>query len=439
MRRVATVIAPTLVLMLSVALAGCGGGSPQTATAVTAAAPREGGPVGSPRTADSFVESVGVVVHTFYSGTPYEDLGTIERRLEELGVHHIRDNLALDEPVEYRALDALAARGIHSTLIVGSPENGLAGLKARLALLESRLLGSVEAIEGPNEYDISGSPDWANELAEYQRALYEEVESSPRLSSLPVVGPSLAWLRHAPEAPDLSEYLDYGNIHSYPGGEPPELNLETWLAAARYMSGPKPVMATESGYHTAINSNDVHPPVSEAAAATYIPRLFLDYFANGIVRTFAYELVDEHPDPGLVEPESDFGLLRNDLTPKPAFTALANLLSILADPGAEFTPEPFGYTVSGNREDLRQLLLEKRDGSYYLALWRSGSVWDAGSRQPIQPGSAPVEIHSARALAAASEFQPNVSASPTAALPVKAGAVTVRVGTRVVLVELKPR
>lgn len=434
----------------AVVLIGCSSSSDQpTEPGPTAKSQQPLAPPGSdrgegiatapPRPAMEFVDSVGVNLHTYYEGTPYPNFAMIAQRLGELGIHHIRDNLVTDEPGEYEYLNGLAARGIKSTLIMGGPENGISGLDELVGTLRSELVGAVDAVEGPNELDISHYRDWPAQLTKYQSALYERMKGDPSLASIPVVGPSLAYLRHAPAAPDLSRYLDYGNIHSYSGGEPPEPVLQEWLAGARFMSGDKPVMSTETGYHTAINSDGDHPPVSEEAEATYLPRLFLDYFANGVSRTFPYELIDEHPDPELDEPESDFGLLRNDYSPKPAFTALRNLLTILDDPGgSSFTPRPFEYTLSGNRTDLRQLVLAKSDGSYWLALWRAGSVWDTATREPIEPGSAPVDVRFGRAPGTATEYQPNVSDRPTATLPVDRGEVRVRVGARVVILALAP-
>ena len=78
---------------------------------------------------------------------------------------------------------------------------------------------------------------------------------------------------------------------------------------------------TEAGYHNALSSTTGQPPASEEAAAVYMPRLLATAFGAGVERTFIYELVDEKPDPGLIDAEQHFGLLRNDLSPKPAFTA----------------------------------------------------------------------------------------------------------------------
>jgi hypothetical protein len=42
---------------------------------------------------------------------------------------------------------------------------------------------------------------------------------------------------------------------------------------------------------------------------------------------------------------------------------------LLKDPGVRFIPAPLNYTMSGNTANMQEVLLQKRDGSYYLALW----------------------------------------------------------------------
>jgi hypothetical protein len=393
----------------------------------------------SARAANAFTESIGVNTHTYYTDTVYHRrFGTIERRLRELGVHHIRENLVPHRPDQYRRLRRLAAAGIGSTLILGDPRNGLVGLRRLVATLASRLAGSADAAEGPNEYDLSGDPNWSRRLARYQAALYRAVRSNPRLSRLPVIGPSLGSSDDQFALRDLSSYLDYGNIHSYPDGEPPEANLAEWLAGAQHVSGAKPVMATETGYHNALRASVGQRPTSEAAAAIYMPRLYLDYFSQGIVRTFPYELVDELPDPGRNETESNFGLLRNDLSPKPAFLAIRNLIGILEDPGDTFTPGRLDYSIAGGGADLSQVLLQKRDGRFYLALWRRSSVWDPDGRTALHPGSAPIELSFGSEPQSLTEYLPNVSSEPVRALTTSGASTSVEVGPRVVIVEVEP-
>jgi hypothetical protein len=386
------------------------------------------------RSAASFVDSIGVNTHTYYSDTVYaSEFGTITQRLRELGIHHIRENLVPNRPDQYQHLNDLAAAGIKSTLILGAPEDGSAGLAKLTSILGSSLRGSVDAVEGPNEYDLHGGSDWMSKLAPYQSELYTAIKSNPATSALPVVGPSLGNTNS--DGSDVSGSLDYGNIHSYPNGEAPEDNVPRMLSMAGEMSGSKPVMATETGYHTAVNWSGDHKPVSEAAEATYMPRLFLDYFNRGVARTFSYELVDEFPNAGNDEPESNFGLLRNDLSPKPAFTALRNLTTILADPSSAFAPGALDYSVTGNTDGLQQLLLQKSDGSFYLALWRDESVWDNQSLTPETAASGSVQLNIAETLASAEEFQPNSSGQPLRALAT-GGPIIVKVGPQVTILRL---
>jgi hypothetical protein len=408
------------------------------AVALVAALPSPAGaaPVGA-RTANDFVESIGVNTHTYYDDTVYyRSFGTIEQRLHELGVRHIRENLMPDREDQYERLNRLASGGIKSTLILGTPEDGKEGLDDLTSILASDLRESVDAVEGPNEYDLHGDSNWMQQLAPYQSQLYAAIKSNSSLSPLPVVGPSLGNTNS--DGSDVSGSLDYGNIHSYPNAEPPEDNVSRLLATATQMSGSKPVMATETGYHTAVNWSGDHKPASEAAQATYTPRLFLEYFRRGIARTFSYELVDEFPNPGHDESESNFGLLRNDLSPKPAFDALRNLTTILADPGPAFAPGRLGYTVSGDQNDLHQLLLQKSDGSYYLALWRSSSVWDSDSRTPLSAASGTVKLSFSARLGSAEEYVPNSSSQPLRSLAAGDAPVAVNVGPQVVIVRVSP-
>lgn len=396
--------------------------------AAAAAAPVSAG------SASSFVESIGVDTHTYYLDTAYKNFDLVKQRLEELGVHHIRENLVTGHPEQYEDLNQLAAAGIRSTLIMGSPENGSTGLNELVSIVGNQLQGSVDAVEGPNEYDLSGDPSWMGKLATYQEQLYAAVKSNPATSALPVLGPSLGNTESV--ASDISGSMDYGNIHSYPNAEPPENNLTRMFSFASEMSGSKPLVATETGYHTALNYQGGHQPASEAAEATYIPRLFLEYYRRGIARTFVYELVDEFPDPSHSEAEKDFGLLHNDFSPKPAFTALSNLTSILSDSGPAFTPGQLDYSVSGDESNLHQVLLQKSDGSYYLALWRDESVWNNRSHTPETAASGNVQVSFPAPAEEVQEYQPNRSNQPLRTVASSASSVSVNVGPQVVILRI---
>jgi hypothetical protein len=103
--------------------------------------------------------------------------------------------------------------------------------------------------------------------------------------------------------------------------------------------------------------------------------LFAEYFRHGVPRTWVYELVDEFNDPA--RQESNFGLLHSNLSPKPAFTALASLISLLEEPNAPaFSAGALSYAVSAQPSGtltrthyVHDLLLQKSGGDFYLLLW----------------------------------------------------------------------
>jgi hypothetical protein len=389
-----------------------------------------------PSEADAFVESIGVNTHTYYSDTVYgERFDQVKQRLAELGIRHIRENLVTERPDQYQGLRELAGMGIKSTLILGDPAEGVPKLEELVSTVKTELGGAVDAVEGPNEFDQRGGSDWLPRLRDYQQRLYSAIKGDSALASLPVVGPSIVLRSHEEELGDISGSLDYGNMHSYPNGEMPESNLTSQLAGAAHNSGTKPVMATETGYHTALGWTGEHQPASEAAMATYMPRLFLEYFRRGVARTFSYELLDEAANSN--DREDNFGLLHNDLTPKPAFDALRNTISLLEDPGPAFAPEALEYTLGGDSGNLRQLLLQKRDGSYYLVLWRAASVWDAASRTPVTAPEGTVDVELQRSVDSAVEYLPNVSTDPVATLPGGTNQLEVKVGAQAVVVKIE--
>jgi hypothetical protein len=415
-------LAPALAILLAIAVA-----TPRSADAAPVPA----------RSAASFVESIGVDTHFSYTDTPYVTrFQEVKEKLVELGVHHIREDLLPDRPDQYARLNELARAGIGSTLIMGAPENGDGGLEELLSVAETKLTG-VDALEGPNEpYSDDNEPDWTTNTDAYQQALHEKASDTPQLASLPIVGPTTIFWQNG-ELGNISPWLNYGDIHPYSGGYPPEEYLERHVDFAALSSGSKPLMATETGFHNAMNWKGDFPPTSEAATAVYIPRIFLDYFQEGIARTFDYELVDEFEDPSDEEREAHFGLLRNDLSPKPAFTALKNLISIVGERNESFTPGALDYSVTGNGEKLHQVLLQKADGTYYLALWRASSVWDPENQVPLAAPIRPVTVQVGQPLASATEYMPNKSSGPLAQLPTT-GPLQVNVGPEVVILELTP-
>ena len=179
------------------------------------------------------------------------------------------------------------------------------------------------------------------------------------------------------------------------------------------LPGSKGLVFTETGYHNALRDSANQPPASEAAAAVYFPRLLLDAFGLGARRTFIYELLDEKPEPGLTDSQQHFGLLRNDFSPKPAFTAIRNLIAAVRQSPGAGDRHRLDWTLSGaGAKSVIRLTLVRRDGSRVLALWRPVSVWDREAGRPTSPGEVPVTIRFGRQVHDLQVWRPSASGSP---------------------------
>jgi hypothetical protein len=166
--------------------------------------------------------------------------------------------------------------------------------------------------------------------------------------------------------------------------EEPGFKLDDAISDMAKLRGDKPLWATESGYY---NEPIAHArAVPEDVAGVYIPRLLGEFFWRGVARTYLYELADQGTDKSARE--QNFGLLRHDMTEKPAFIALKNLLSFARESkGAAYEAKPLDFTLvpppDAKPQLLGQVLLQNRDGSYVLMLWQQVSVYDAAKKRKI--------------------------------------------------------
>jgi hypothetical protein len=367
------------------------------------------------QSARAFGDSIGVNVHLLFEDTAYGRFDVVRSRLRELGVRYVRDGLCATCVNQVERLRALAEVGIRAHLIASRlrADEGamLYELQANLNKIRERLRGAVVSIEAPNEPDQQGVSEWIARTRVFQRELWSRVKGDPALAHLRVVGPAVVHPANRPALGDLSAALDQGNMHPYSGGGTPLHNLLEERLRAVAISGAKPLVATEAGYHSDLTTTSGHYPASERAIATYIPRLALEGFRGGVVRTFIYELADAWPQggqpPNVPALENSFGLLRGDLTPKPSFLALRNLLRVVhAGSAPVAAPGGLRFGLEGAPPDLRQLLLRSADGSFSLVLWREVSVWDRIARRDLAPAADPFEVVMGEPVALAQRFDP---------------------------------
>lgn len=392
-------------------------------------------PTVTPLSAAGFRDSIGVNTHVGYTDTAYGNWSGVVSALQQLGVTHVRD-LLIDNGVSgymqqwTSNVQAAAADGIHFDFVMPEPGAQLGSVSDLVSMLAGPLRTAVESVEDPNEYDlVDSSPSWATTLSAYDQGVATAVRSTPALSGVPVVGPSLVNSGSYQALGNQSQYLDEGNIHPYQAGMPSLSFIQQAVANEAAVAGSNKTVVTEFGDSNALGSVGGYPPVSQKAAAIYILRTYLLDYMAGIPRSYVYELLNEHSDPGLTSTENNFGLLNSDLTPKPAYTALKNLLQTVGHPAAPASLTPISLAISSRASSLRYLLLQTDATHYQLVLWNDVSVWNSVTRQDVTVSPVAATI-SAPQVTAAGQVRPLVSGASSG--------VTVRSGSMSVSVQADP-
>ena len=343
---------------------------------------------------DRFVSSVGLATHFSYDDLlPYgHDRDKTIGSLVATGARFVRDGLSVSVNGEsndkyWGTMHALTDSGMKLVLVtyptrLGGTEVDPYPYKDQRPLdtAVARVgAANILAFEGPNEVD-NNNGNWGGKLTygewarTYQGAMYAHAKKiAPSIS---VLGLTVTSAAGAHEVGDISAISDAGTLHPYPDGDVPTASLAKMQRDFASMeAAKKPWWVTETGYHTSPNATEAlyQPGVSDIAQSKYVPRLYLDYFAADIPYTSVYELIDEHDDK--TNAEANYGLMYYDGEPKPAYGALKNLLALLSDRGAPFTPSSLDYTLTGATSTIRQSLFEKRDGRFYLVLWNDVPVY----------------------------------------------------------------
>jgi hypothetical protein len=347
--------------------------------------------------ADWFVESIGVNTHWGNPNVYTQNYTGLKGKLAESGIRYVRDGTY--QATYIRANDLYNNLGIRTNILTGRRKSGPAvqpldptKLDEELNEIKTQaLLAATVSLEAPNEYDVSHGPDtdWVGNIKNYSILLYTKAKIDEKLRNLPVIGPSLTSLEAYEAVGNFDQYIDYANLHMYqstywPGNEgwdkkngSPSI---TWylneLARQQSPSG-KRVQTTEAGYHNDIQNGGL----SEEAEGKYTARIFTEFFRRGIYRTYRYELVNE----GQPGSEGIYGLLRHDLSEKPSFRAVKNLITILSDKGPDFEPGTLNYTLNGSMDNVRQILFQKRDGDFYLMLWMEVASWNTSAKIDLYP------------------------------------------------------
>jgi serralysin len=363
-----------------------------TAIATSQVSSADGEPQAAmPLAADSLADAIGVNTHFSYPGTAYiVRWPKVSAALLQSGFRHVRDGYASQDPAYVARIRYLGEHGISDTLgfrIGVTPDT----IRATLHTFKPY----VEAVEPSNEYDSAArkDPDWEEHIRADQRTLYATLRGDGDSKGITVLGPSFAHTALSAFA-DLSPYEDAGNLHAYlcrrhPGQD----QFSATIALER--STAKPIWTTETG------SGDnplARCWLPDDVIAKYDPRIVAEALSAGQPRVFFYQFADTPGDVGF----GAFGLITAAGDPKPQYTALVSLASLVSDPGPQYSLKPLRYSIASPSSDVDHLLLEKRSGVYDLLLWQEVRGYrdtpSGGVRVSVTPVTVSVSFAGARAV-----------------------------------------
>jgi hypothetical protein len=403
--------------------------------------------------ARAFVDTVGIVTHAHWGGTIWSS-SDWETPFLETGVMNTRGKVGRGTggKAALADLQKLFSRGVKICATVTDQSSGLdrVGTKANLDFLANSVgAQNISGIESVNEYSNPSTrpADWVTQLRSFQQWLYDTVKSTPALSNLPVIGPSiwgrLTWDYTA--VGNLEPKIDRGCMHYYTAGRRPSIagspssrnslggatyyTMADAIREAKILAPTKPLWITEYGHPI----NGPNSPLSgyiitETAAAKYIARGLLDAFGNGVEKINIYSLIDD------VQRSKYHGLLDGSLRRRLTFYAVKNLIALFADSSAPFTPGTLDYTLSNVSSNIKQQLFQKSDGSFLLTLYQDVDSYDRANKRDavVLPVSVGLSLGQAASIQV---FTPSIGAAATNSVS-NVNALTIPVGDHVTVVKI---
>jgi hypothetical protein len=342
--------------------------------------------------ADSFVDSIGVNTHLTYQNTLYYTAWPqVLNDLQQLGVRHIRDGYFDTNWGPFTTEhQQLGQSGIRTDYVIPYDPTITPQSIEQLA----STVQDMELLEAPNECDLAGScgGNTATGLSN-MLGFMPTIQAAGSALRVPVIGPSFAAYESFALVGNIASKMTYSNLHVYFGGRYPgspgwgapdaEGNayggFPFWLDQAKIVGPGLPPVMTETGY-LSFPGTPTPYTIPLSVESSYILRTFLLAYMHGIGRNYQYELLEDPNSPG-------FGLIDGNLNERPAYFAIKNLITNLADPGPSFTPGQLQYSIQGGDSTLNHMLFQKRDGSFWLILWLEQSSYDTVNQvsTPVTP------------------------------------------------------
>ena len=391
-------------------------------------------PSGEVMAADDFVSRIGVNTHFAFTWAPdYDNYTQVVAAMKAANIRLAREHVYYEpghpnDAERHAVFRHMVANGIRLSCIADDRFVGMnPPTPAKINYINTNSNNACVYFEGQNEPDLRSG--WSTSMiTNYQQALFNAVNGSGR-PEVPVVGPSIVRKANAQTiGTAFNAYTDKGNMHPYHQDNYPCLctdDMSARIAAVQGLTPSKPILATEYGWST--EAGESWSKVNENVASKYSLRgLFWGLMEADFERLIFYEMVSE-ASKGTTN-EANFGLLRSDLSPKPAYTSLKRLTTLLAEPDAPaFTPQPLTYTLSGSTANIKAYVLQKASGTHYLVLYQNTPSWNPSTNAEIlnPPVSVRLDLASpASRLVVHSPHQGNAPVSDTVG-PVSGVSLTV--------------
>jgi hypothetical protein len=417
-------------------------GSPGVASATAAKAGRRTEAGTQAVRAAAFLNSLGVCAHV---GQGVDDADRSAAAVSYAGFRNVRDSDNASAAYVDQLISIHQRSGAKFVLVRSGPDEPWidAQLDASRGLANA---GALLALEGPNEPN-----NWAvtfggrrsvwdqdfTPVAQWQAEFYRRAKADPVLRRYPVFHSSeaggsepnnvgLQFLTIPAGAgtlmPDGTAYADYANVHNYICRKPSIIDNMAWTNASSdfvdWIDGiyqeygvtwrahfpgyteaadraALPKVTTENGWPT---GDPAAGKVTEEQQGRLYLNMYLSQFARGFEHTFLYMLRDGGGG------DAGFGFFDVNYKPKRSALYLHNLTTILADSG-DRQPGQLAYSITNQPETVHDLLMQKANGRFYLAVWNERAS-----------GSDDVLVDLGATYRNVRVFDPTVGVSPTRTL-----------------------
>jgi hypothetical protein len=209
--------------------------------------------------------------------------------------------------------------------------------------------------------------------------LYNTVHRNPATATMPIIGPSFTQPSSFAAQGNLNYLISFGNMHDYFGNRNPETgpdgsafyncggygSMQFDICLAQMVSVGEPVVSTETGYESGTG-------LSDAIIGRYEVRTLFESLSLGVSRTYLFELIDD--------PSGSWGLLTSSFSPRPAYTAIQNPLSLLQDVSFAQPGQARLHASRPNTERISRAAAEERWNLLSCDLARRAG---RRSRQPV--------------------------------------------------------